>query len=533
MELETPLSSSHKAPPALKSFCRLAGWAWEDPQRGRRSIALSLAVFLLLLGEVAAAGRYSVVQKNLITALQAKNAKVFHRGLWHVGRIILCISPIIALREYAAGMLSMLCRTSLTSRLARRYLMPQTPCTSVSSGKAESPSCPYYTLTLTGEIDNPDQRICQDVSSCVSASVSFAQDLVRTCLSIATFAPVLYAISPRACLGGMIYAVSGTLLAARGFGTWLGFYQMKSVQHEADLRYKLIRVRENAESIAFFEGGAAEWSKFDGAFGELLRTMYKSVLLTTGYSMVNRTFHWATFAVIPMLVGPAYLEGKIEFGVISQATMAFNIILEALTLAMHRLDSLSDLAVRLRRLEQLEDALVDRRSEGIHGSELLGSLLRFKQVTLRTPTHRDVLPKVLFEKLSFEVSEGQSLLVSGESGIGKSSLLRAAAGLWKDGAGTIELCGRSSVFFMPQKPYMFLGSLKDQLLYPHVAHEIPETAIRDALRRVRLEDLLEEHGLWDAWTEAESRIGTNLEIFGNLTINGGLGKYGRCLELLS
>lgn len=104
----------------------------------------------------------------------------------------------------------------------------------------------------------------------------------------------------------MIYAVSGTLLAARGFGTWLGFYQMKSVQHEADLRYKLIRVRENAESIAFFEGGAAEWSKFNGAFQELLRTMYKSVLLTTGYSMVNRTFHWATFAVIPMLDRPTW-----------------------------------------------------------------------------------------------------------------------------------------------------------------------------------------------------------------------------------
>eukprot|EP00434_Breviolum_minutum_P003032 symbB.v1.2.002665.t2/scaffold138.1/size301272/6 len=109
--------------------------------------------------------------------------------------------------------------------------------------------------------------------------------------------------------------------------------------------------------------------------------------------------------------------------------------------------------------------------------------------------HRDVQSKVLFEKLSFDVLENQSLLVVGESGIGKSSLLRAAAGLWKDGIGRIELCERASVFFMPQKPYMFLGSLKEQLLYPHVEHHIPDVAIEDVLQQVRLDDLLLQHGL--------------------------------------
>ncbi|CAK9082782.1 unnamed protein product [Durusdinium trenchii] len=495
MAEELGITPSRPVDSIWKTVARLVKLALADPDRGWRAILLSCSVFVLLLGEVAAAGRYSVVQKNLITALQAKDKALFHRGLRNVGRIILCISPIIALREYAAGVLGMNCRTSLTAYFARKYLMPQKPKSDSQAGTDQQAApCPYYALTLTGEIDNPDQRICQDVGHLVTSGVSFAQDVVRTSLSILTFAPVLYSISPAACIGGIAYAVTGTVVSARSFGRLLGVYQLRSLQREAHLRYTLIRVREHAESIAFFEGGAAEFSKFHGGFRNLLEALYQSVLVATGYSMLNRTFHWATFAVIPMLVGPAYLDGRVEFGVISQATMAFNIILEALTLAMHRLESLSDLRVRLQRLAQLDDALslppVSPTTGAMAGTiPTDGVLLRFEAVTLRTPQHKDVRPKVLFEDLSFEVLEGQSLLISGASGIGKSSLLRAAAGLWGV-AGSIQL-QRSEVFFMPQKPYMFLGSLRDQLLYPQVdTSSASSTRLEEVLRAVNLEELI-------------------------------------------
>ena len=412
------------------------------------------------------------------------------------------------MREYVAGLLELAWRESLTRRLVSRYLSDGT------ASKRQS----FYSLTLTGEIDNPDQRICQDVGSFVNTAVSLSQDVVRTVLSVLAFAPTLYAISPTACFGGMAYAILGTLLATRGFGAWLGLYQMRCVQQEAGLRYKLIRARENAESIAFFEGGEAELSKFNAAFTTLLETAYQRVLVAAGYGMLNRNFQWATFVVTPVLVGPAYLKGKVEFGVIAQTSMAFNTILNAMTLVMHRLEALSDVSVRVQRLHRLDLALRDCQAEraacrrpGVRGQQCIHSdttedgpvRVRFHDVTLKTPLRADAVPRVLCSRLSFELLDGQSLLVTGESGIGKSSLLRAAAGLWTNGSGTIQLCNRSHVFFMPQKPYMFLGSLRSQLLYPRIDDGLlSDSELAEALKRVRLGDLLDRHNLNETkdWT---------------------------------
>lgn len=490
----------------LRAVLSLTGTLFEEKRW--KAVGLCVCLFCLLLGEAATARHYAKVHGNLMTALQKRKTTAFRFGLWKVGKVILTISPIVALREYVAGLLELAWRESLTRRLVSRYLSDGT------ASKRQS----FYSLTLTGEIDNPDQRICQDVGSFVNTAVSLSQDVVRTVLSVLAFAPTLYAISPTACFGGMAYAILGTLLATRGFGAWLGLYQMRCVQQEAGLRYKLIRARENAESIAFFEGGEAELSKFNAAFTTLLDTAYQRVLVAAGYGMLNRNFQWATFVVTPVLVGPAYLKGKVEFGVIAQTSMAFNTILNAMTLVMHRLEALSDVSVRVQRLHRLDLALRDCQAEraacrrpGVRGQQCIHSdttedgpgRVRFHDVTLKTPLRADAVPRVLCSRLSFELLDGQSLLVTGESGIGKSSLLRAAAGLWTNGSGTIQLCNRSHVFFMPQKPYMFLGSLRSQLLYPRIDDGmLSDSELAEALKRVRLGDLLDRHNLNETkdWT---------------------------------
>jgi len=494
--LDTEPSSS-----VLGAAFMLAGMFFKDSVRGRRAIALSISVFVLLLLEIGAVLYYSGVQKNYMTALQQKNEEAFYHGLWMVAAVIVFISPIIALHEYTSGLLKMTFRESLTKRFAGTYL----------AAPKYAEGNPFYRLTITGEIDNPDQRICQDVQDFVAIAVHLVQDVVRTFLNIFGFAAVLYSISPAACVGVLVYSITGTLVATKGFGPWIGFYQLERVKQEANLRYDLIRVRENAESVAFFEGGTAEWSKFTALFDGLLNTVYRSVVVASGFGMFNRSFHWATFAIPALLVGPAYLKGEVQFGVISQASMAFNIILGALTLIMDKLESLTDVAVRIRRLEDLELALrhckneaMQRRRPGsfsIASSETTSSeeLLRFNEVTLRTPPRLGMMQQTLCHELSMELRAGQSLLIVGESGIGKSSLLRAAAGLWSDGSGEVQLCSRRTVFFMPQKPYMFLGTLKDQLLYPNVKDNLLGNGeIEHALRQVNLHNLLEQHNLEEA-----------------------------------
>lgn len=487
----------------LRATLDLTQVFYEKGSRGK-AICLSLTVTVLLLIEIGAFVWYSDIQKSYMTALQTKNVQGFYAGLWRTAELIVFISPFIALHEYTAGILRLSWRSALVHRLGRSYLA------GTHSGQNA-----FYRLTVTGEIDNPDQRICQDVSDFVEVTFSLVQDGVRTMMTLIGFTGMLYSISPRVCTSVIAYALMGTLVTALGFGPWISYFTQLRLKQEAGMRYNLIRVRENAESVAFFRGGPAEWDHFVELFNGLIATVYRAIIVHTGFHVFNRSFHWATFAVAPLMVGPAYLRGEVEFGVISQAGMAFGTILGSLTMVMNRLDSLTDCSVRVRRLHALdrvlqrEAALAARMQKpNDAGTTYIESLpleanstalLRVTGVTLVTPWRPGVTPHVLAEDVSFQLAHGQSLLIVGESGIGKSSLLRVIAGLWSEGRGRVELCsGDRSIFFLPQRPYMFLGSLREQLLYPRVhGNNLSDAELEEALQQVNLGYLLNHHSLQD------------------------------------
>lgn len=465
-----------------------------------RALAMSLALLVILMVESSVLIYYSSVQKEYMTALQEKNIEGFYGGLYKTGGLILLISPVIALHTILAGALKLDWRAVLTERFAQAYL----------AGSGESV---FYRLQLTGAIDNPDQRICQDISDFVEVTFSLVQDTIGTVFGVVGFAGVMYRISPWVCFSVIIYALAGTLITTFGFGPFIMLYQNERIRQEAGLRYSLIRVRENAESVAFFKGGDAELMHFSDLFKKLTHTIYRAIMVNTGFSVFNRTFHWATFAVAPLTVGPAYLRGDVEFGSIAQANMAFNTILGGLTLIMNKMEALSNFAVRVRRLHALDVALQRERLRA-KASQLSGAgatciasveipanspvVLQVQDMTLRTPPREACLQQTLAEHLSLQLSGGQTLLIAGDSGIGKSSLLRATAGLWTDGCGSVGLSGGGSAFFMPQKPYMFVGTLREQLLYPEVNRPgVNNATLEEALREVGLGYLLEQHSMWD------------------------------------
>ena len=275
---------------------------------------------------------------------------------------------------------------------------------------------------------------------------------------------------------------------------------------EADLRYSLVRLRENAESIAFYGGEAREaeevGARLDRAVAnkrEILGTQRNLEFFTTAYTYLVQ--------ILPVLVvSPLYFAGTIELGVVTQSAGAFNHVLNDLSLIVNQFEGLSSFSAGLGRLatfvERMEsycdasECAVDanatfvlrdepraapaRRVEATEAAAAGGAVLAIDGLRLETPDGN----RELFGDLSLEVRGGDHLLVTGASGAGKSSLLRAVAGLWDRGEGSVVRPPRNETVFLPQRPYATLGSLRQQLVYPKT---VAEAAARDEDLRAALE----------------------------------------------
>jgi len=480
-----------KAPAWLAIF-RLARPFFSDPHTRVRAIGLSIGVLLLLGAESAILVYYSEVQKKYMTALQQKQADGFYIGLWKVARLLMMILPIIGCHNYLQRALDTEWRAAVTRGFAKAYLC----------GSSQCPA--FYSMHLEGSVDNPDQRICQDTAALVSSSISLLVDSCGSAFRVLGFIGVLFRISPACCIAIVCYVSVSTSVAVFGFGPWIFKYKQLCTKQEATLRYCLIRVRENAESVAFFRGGFSEWLRYERLFTQLVQTIYRSSAVASVFAVFQHSIQYATFAVPALMVGPAYLRGDVEFGAISQAQFAFHMIFGGLMLILDKLQDFSGLAVQVSRLRDLEEAIqqpdgsssLDEAIVFQEFSALDEQVLALEDMTLMTPARRGCLQHTLVQHLTFQLSGGQSMLIVGSSGIGKSSLLRGIAGLWTSGSGSVQRCTGSDVFFMPQRPYMYPGTLREQLLYPDIERtDVTSDTLQDLLRDVNLEYVFDRYSL--------------------------------------
>ncbi|CAN0901873.1 ABC transporter D family member 2, chloroplastic [Linum grandiflorum] len=366
----------------------------------------------------------------------------------------------------------------------------------------------FYKIQSQSIIDNPDQRIVDDLSSFTGTALSFALTLFNAVVDLISFSNILYGIYPPLFVVLLVYSIGGTAISVY-LGKELVSLNFMQEKKEADFRYGLVRVRENAESIAFYGGEENEiqllLQRFRSAFENLTQLLISSRNLeffTSGYRYLIQILPAA-------LIAPMFFAGKIEFGVINQSVSAFNHILGDFSLIVYQFQSISAFSAIIDRLGEFDDLLDSNSSNSLsetleeitveysptrssilqeaNGSLLMDEckkLLVVKDLTLQTPRSKATLIK----NLSLVVNKDDHLLVMGPSGSGKTSLLRALAGLWNYGKGEVIFCvsggedtesgitdtqgspringNQRDVLFLPQKPYMVLGTLRQQLLYP-------------------------------------------------------------------
>lgn len=453
-----------------------------------------LGLLLLLLAGVNALNVIlNFANGAIMNALAARDMPLFTAKVWLLLEVFVVGVFIVVFYKWVRDKLGLTWRRWLTKSILEKYFASRN----------------YYRINNDASIDNPDERIAQDIDGFVKGALSLFLSLLDSVITLCAFITILYTISKVLVAIAIGWAIVFTLITI-----WVGKRLVKlnfdQSRKEADFRYNLIHVRKNAESIAFYGGEKQESARVRDRFASALLNFNLLIGWTRNLQFLVKGSDYFTVAIPFIVIGPLYFQRVVELGTISQASMAFGQVLAALTIVVSEFATVSQFAAYVKRLATFTEALDpnpckgDGKSGGSNSNiatVITEGQIALRDVTLLTPDRQ----RILVEHLTVAVEE--NLLVMGRSGRGKSSLLRAIAGLWRAGSGTIERPEIDKVFFLPQRPYMTLGTLREQLLYPFAKTDVSDAQLEEILRTVNLPDLIKHSGGLDVelnWADALS-----------------------------
>lgn len=457
----------------FQSVWKLSKPFFVSESRKRAWGLLALLLLLLILVSIVNVA-LSYIGRDLFSALEQRNVGGFSSILLRYFSCFAVATAAAVLYRYTEERLALRWREWMTQHLLKKYFFNRA----------------FYRLRSRKEIDNPDQRIAEDVNSFTATTLSLFLILLNSTITIIAFAGVLYQISTTLVIVLLVYSCVGTLLTV-GVGRRLVRLHYRQYRREADFRYGLIRVRDNAESIAFYRGEARERIDLARRFRAVFRNFSNLIVWNRNLGFFTTSYNYAALLVPTIVVAPLYFRKEVEFGVITQAGGAFAQVLAALSVVITQFERLSAYAAGVGRLEGIWEALNAQRLEDDDDDPAIttveGELLVLKDVTISPPGDT----RELIAHLNATVPAGSGLLIMGPSGCGKSSLLRAVAGLWQNGSGTISRPQLRDMMFLPQRPYMPSGSLRAQLMYPAREKSGASAEMRETLKRAQLAELLE------------------------------------------
>ncbi|NMF83401.1 ABC transporter ATP-binding protein/permease [Nodosilinea sp. P-1105] len=475
---------------AFRQFWAIAKAYWFGDEKWKAR-GLLVLIGVLLLGYTG----LSVVLNNkrgvLISALSAQDeARFWQTVLVFIG-VLVAYAPLLAGYEYLQKRLGLEWRRWLTNRFVDDYFGDRA----------------FYKIQqFQPDIDNPDQRIAEDVKSFTQESLALLLVVVSSVLQVVAFSGVLWGISKNLVVFLVLYAVLGTLVTVVIFGKPLVRLNFEQLKREANFRFSLVRIRENAEAIAFYRGEAQEASQVNNRFMAAFENFKRLIIWELNLNALTNAYEFIPFVLPAIVVAPAVFAGEIEVGKVSEAQGAFVRVFFSLNVVVARFQELTSFGAGINRLYSFAEALnhgeiaIADQADTVEHPQITvepADHLSLEGVTLQTPNYQ----RTLVEALSLQLPKQTGLLIVGPSGCGKSSLLRAIAGLWNSGSGTLHRPALDQILFLPQKPYMILGSLRDQLLYPNTRQDLDDATLKAALEKVNLADLDDRFGGFDAVEE--------------------------------
>jgi putative ATP-binding cassette transporter len=485
-----------REPGFLRQAWDLAWPYWKSDEKWS-AIGLLASVVALNLITVWLSVRFNYWNNAFYNALQEYNWLEFWRQFGVFGLIAVSWIVVAVYSSYLQGILRIRWRRWLTDRFLRDWLDHQA----------------YYRMQLKQQVtDNPDQRISEDLDSFAVSTLDLSLGLLNAVVTLLSFLSILWILSGalRIPLGGgshltipgymvfaaLIYAVAGTILTA-WIGNPLARLRFDQQRLEADFRFSMVRLRENAENVAFYGGESRELDTFQARFARVVANWWGIIIrqkklnwLTSGYEQLAIVF--------PFLVAaPRYFNRVIQLGGLMQIASAFGRVQNSLSFIVSSYTAIAQYRAVVQRLSgfraRMDEIAAERRAAQPIAIERGGAGVEVEKLDLHLPDGQ-----ALRRDIALAADPGKPLLITGPSGIGKSTLLRALAGLWPFGRGRIRVADVRALF-LPQRPYLPLGTLADALVYPAAAAEAPRSSLVDALRAVglaHLADRLDEDANW-------------------------------------